>query len=256
MTNKKFTLACLTAATTFTTAQAAVILQYDSLLATSTGDGGISGSATALTRVVSDSTLVASSDDYNLIGNRGTFAAVHGSQAAVAGSFADQNDLLFRFGNGTTAGNGTLNGALNVGHVSLGPYISFTFTAAQDQTLDDFSYHLFNNSGSGTSYGARDSGLFVAVDGGAFAQFGALDTGSTGNGNKGIVSFTDTLALNAGQSVEIRLGFTDRTRTNNDLQAATRIGDVSISASPIPEPSSTALLGLSGLALILRRRKA
>lgn len=235
-------------------AEAATILQYDSLLATSNVDG-VDGSATALTRVASDSTLVSSSSDYNGLGARAAMVGVHNSQSNVEGDLGDQNDLMFRFGNGATAGNGTLNGPLNAGHVGLGPYVSFTFTAAQDITLDNFSYHLFVNSNNAASTAARDSGLYVDVDGGGYAQFGALAL-TDGRGNLGTVSFTDTLAVSSGQVVTMRLGFTDRTRTNNDLQAATRIGDVIISATAIPEPSSTALLGLGGLALILRRRKA
>ena len=230
---------------------AALILAYDSLLPAS------GGSADGLSRIDSqtDVALVASSDVINTIGNRGTLAAIHNSQTNVQGSFGDQNDLLFRFGNSnTTPGNGTLNGAINPGHVGLGPFVAFNYTAATDQTLDQFSAQLQGNSNNGSSYGARDSGLFVSVNGSAFTQFGALDLRG-GSGNFGTVTYTDSVALAAGDVVDIRLGFSDRTRTNNDLQAATRIGDVQIFATPVPEPSSVLLLGLAGISLISKRRR-
>ena len=140
-----------------------------------------------------------------------------------------------------------------MGHVAAGPYVSFNYTAATDQTLDEFSFHLFVNSNNASSYAARDVGLFVSVGGSAYAQFGALDLNG-GRGNLGTVNFVDSLPVAVGEVVDIRLGFTDRTRMQNDLQAATRIGDVQIFASPVPEPSSAFLLGLAGMAFLLRRR--
>ncbi|VGO15672.1 hypothetical protein PDESU_04257 [Pontiella desulfatans] len=231
-------------------AGAGVILSYDSLLPAS------GGSATALSRINSqtDTEFVASSAQFSGIGPRGVMAAIHGSQTNVQGAYGDQNDLMFRFGSSdTTPGDGILSGALSVGHVALGPYVSFSYTAAKNQTLSGFSFHLFNNSNNASSYGARDVGLYVQVAGGGYAQFGDLDTSATGNGNQGIVTFSDSLAVANGELVEFRLGFTDRTRTNNDLQAATRIGDVNISA--IPEPASLGLVAMVGGGIFFVRRR-
>lgn len=230
-------------------ANADLILAYDSLLPAS------GGSATALSRIdsVTDNVLVASSAANNTFGSKAIMAAVHPSQSNVNGTFGDQNDLQFRFGS-NTGGSGTLGGALNAGHAASGPRIDFSYTAAADQTLDEFSFHLFVNSNNASSYAARDVGLFVSVAGEGFAQFGALDLNS-GRGNLGTVVFSDSLSVGAGDLVEFRLAFTDRTRTNNDLQAATRIGDVQISATAIPEPgASLVMLGFAVAAGWRRRR--
>lgn len=239
---------CLLLATP--SADAGVILVYDSLLVAS------GGSSTELSRINSqtDNAFVASSGATSTVGSKGVMAAIHGSQTSVKGAFGDQNDMLYRFGSdGTTAGNGILGGPLTVGHAASGPRLDFSYTAAQAQTLTEFSFNLFNNSNNSTSYGARDTGLFVQIAGGGFFQFGDLFTSPTGNGPQGTVVFSDDFAVGNGDLVEFRLAFTDRTRTNNDLQATTRIGDVQISA--VPEPSA-ALLGGLGLIALLRRRRA
>ena len=147
-----------------------------------------------------------------------------------------------------------LGGALNAGHAASGPRIGFNYVAAHTQLLEEFSFNLFVNSNNGSSYGARDVGLFVQVAGGGFSQFGNLDLNS-GRGNLGNVSFTDSFMVNTGDLVQFRLAFTDRTRTNNDLQAATRIGNVQIFASSVPEPSSLMMIGVGIAGLMTRRRR-
>ncbi|MGB7323279.1 MAG: hypothetical protein WBD31_00300 [Rubripirellula sp.] len=256
MTYLRLPLACLALAASFalatSTANAGVVLAYDSLLPSS------GGSDTALSRIDSqtDSGFVASSQQFNTFGSKAIMAAVHANQTNVQGTNGDQTDLMFRFGSdGTTAGNGILSGALSAAHAASGPRIDFSYTAAQTQTLDEFSFHLFNNSANASVYGARDSGLFVQVAGGGFNQFGDLFTSPTGNGNQGIVTFSDSFAVASGDLVEFRLAFTDRTRTNNDLQAATRIGNVLISASAVPEPSFLAFASVAGLGLVVRRNR-
>ncbi|MDF7825501.1 hypothetical protein P4B35_15850 [Pontiellaceae bacterium B12227] len=217
-------------------ADAGVILSYDSLLPSS------GGSATALSRINSqtDSELVSSSGANNTFGNKAIMAGIHGSQNNVDG-LGDQNDLVFRFGS-TPPGDGILSGPLTAGHAASGPRIDFTYTAAKDQTLTDFSMKFFNNSNNASSYGARDAGLFVSVAGAAYIQFGSLFTSATGNGNHGTVTFSDSVSVGSGDVVNFRLTLTDRTRTNNDPQAGTRIGDVNISA--IAEPASLGLIAM------------
>lgn len=230
-------------------ADAGVILMYDSLLPSS------GGSSTELSRINSqtDNAFVASSAATSTVGNKGVMAGIHGTQSNVQGAFGDQNDMMYRFGSSSTvAGDDILSGALTAGHAASGPRLDFSYTAAQDQTLTTFTFRLFNNSNNASSYGARDVGLFVSVGGGAYTQFGDLFTSATNNGNQGIVAFSDSFAVGNGELVDFRLAFTDRTRTNNDLQAATRIGDVQISA--VPEPSA-ALLGAFGVLALLRRRR-
>jgi hypothetical protein len=77
---------------------------------------------------------------------------------------------------------------------------------------------------------------------------GALD-GATNNSSTFSVS---TGALAGGENIWVRM------RTNPTLAGEVTRGGVDnlqLAFAPVPEPSSTALLGLGGLALILRRRK-
>ncbi|MEN8662286.1 MAG: PEP-CTERM sorting domain-containing protein, partial [Lentimonas sp.] len=238
------------AALTVTTGHAAVILAYDSLLVSS------GGSADALSRInsVTDSAFVTSSQQFNTFGSKAVLASIS-TQTNVQGDNGDQGDMFFRFGS-NTGGSGILSGALNAGHAASGPRIDFSYTAAQAQSLDEFSFHHFVNSNNASSTAARDVGLFVQVAGGGYTQFGNLYLTSA-RGNLGTVSFSGNLAIASGDLVEFRLAFTDRTRTNNDLQAATRIGDVQIFAT-VPEPGAYALVGglLALTAVALRRRQS
>lgn len=97
-------------------------------------------------------------------------------------------------------------------------------------------------------------GAFVGV-GGTFSQFGATDDSPTGNGVQGTVNFADSYTVSSGQTVDVRLAFTDKTSIVSNLQAATRVGSFSVSAEVIPEPS-VALLGGLGLLTLLRRRRS
>ncbi len=101
------------------------------------------------------------------------------------------------------------------------------------------SFKLYNNSNSGSSYSARDVAMFVRIGTtGAFTQFG--------NHGRCPPSGTESCAPSAspavstslvGQTVEIRLAFTDRTRTNQDAQGATRVGSIDISAVAFNPPT-------------------
>lgn len=61
------------------------------------------------------------------------------------------------------------------------------------------------------------------------------------------VSFVATGAQATGQTLGVYLGVTSGTQAEWD--------NVRLTITPVPEPSSAALLGLGGLALVLRRRK-
>ncbi|MGJ8658193.1 MAG: PEP-CTERM sorting domain-containing protein [Akkermansiaceae bacterium] len=166
------------------------------------------------------------------------------------------DDISFNFGGSGNAYDATTN-ALTVANINSNPYLGMSFTSVQDMTLDSLSFNLSVNSGGG-GYAARDVGLFVSLDSGVFTQFGDL-VNNTGTGNQGIQTFTQAgYNIASGQTVELRLLFTDKTNSsaaNDNIQGGTRVGNIEIFASPVPEPSSVALLGLGGLALIMRRRK-
>lgn len=197
-----------------THAEAGTILYYDS------------NSGTALERIASetDASFVASSDATTSLGTGVTFVSAHGSQATTV-TLGTGNDLMFRFGTGAYADD-------TATALADQKWLGTSFVAAQDLNLEELTFKLYNNSNSGSSYSARDVGLYVRIGTvGGFTQFGAIDDSATGNGDQGTITFTDTFTVLSGQTVQLRLAFTDRTRTNEDAQAATRIGSIDISAA-------------------------
>ncbi|MGJ8643647.1 MAG: Ig-like domain-containing protein [Luteolibacter sp.] len=203
-------------------ADAGTILYYDS----------VSGrTSNALDRLDSqtDADFVTSSSATTSLGSNAVFSAEHASQTVVQG-LGDGLDKQFRFGS-SSGGAGTMAGPLSVAHMANGPYIEMSFTAAQDLILNELSFNLYNNSANASIYGARDAALFVKVSSDNFSQFGESFTSPTNNGNQGTVNFSDTREVAKGDLVVLRIAFTDRTRSQNDNQAATRIGAINISAS-------------------------
>jgi hypothetical protein len=99
-------------------------------------------------------------------------------------------------------------------------------------------------NGGAVLFDGSISGDFVS-DAGDFVSFNSA--GSTLTANFG-GSFADLTAI----TNQFAAGFVDT--TGNGL-AATDNSDGTYTISVVPEPSTTALLGLGGLALILRRRK-
>lgn len=242
---------------------AATILQYDSITNTANNSG--LGQLGALNV---DGAFVSSELSY--IGSDGTTVQGVGSVADYGGAAAPANATTVNGGATTQravttvgpAGSGDVafemnpNGALSgstADSLAGGNFIFFTFTAAQDFELTELSALSDPNNGSNRN-GARTAGAFVSVNGGSFTQFGSDFTLNT-NGLRTNL-FTDTLLISSADTVEVRLAFTDELFSSG-FQAATRVGSISVigEAVVIPEPSSTALLGLGGLALILRRRK-
>ena len=226
--------------------EASIVLVYDSL---SLASGGSTAELSEITSQT-DSSLVSTSNSFSMVGSEVAGGFVHSSQSNTTGAFSDQNDLNFRFGSNPEV---QLTDSDVSGSLASGNYIEFGYTAAQAQILDGFDYNLQANSANGTTYAARDSGLFVSVNSGAFTQFGATDQGS--NGINGNVSFTDAVTVSSGDVITYRLAFADKTNISQNLQSATRIGNVRISATAVPEPTSLAVLGIGALALMTRRRR-
>lgn len=239
-------LACLATSGALSTLHAAVILQYDSATA----------SANALSIVgTTDTALVSAAAATSTLGANSAFAS-RNTQTQVQGA-GDQGDLQFRFGVTNANGGGTVIGNDFDAALAGGSFIEFSFTAAANITLDNLDFDLFVNSQNGSNYAARDAALFVDVAGAGFNQFGSSDTSATGNGGQGTITFSDSVDALTGDVITYRIAFTDRTNGSTNNQSATRVGNVQISGfATVPEPSSTALLGLGGLALVMRRRKA
>ena len=229
------------------TASAAVILTYKSAT-TVNGPLPATVDGVQLASSFNDAAFVTSFDATTSTDAATLSRTNNTNSTAGLGNTSPNLDLAFNFGGAMRVTNGTASN-------STGAHIGTNFVAAQSLTLTDFSVRTDPNNG-GNNFGARDITLFVSVAGGTFTQFG--DMINRGNNNLQSNTFTDSVSVAAGETVEFRAVFTDfGSQSANNLQSFTRVGDINISADValIPEPSSTALLGLGGLALILRRRK-
>ena len=156
---------------------------------------------------------------------------------------------------------------------------SFTFDLFLDGTLDDGSSGLQLSSNGGTSILIRGDDTAANSTGTiAFSLTNVVETTATGKTlvldgiaggrfsnfqNVTTKSFLADRTYNSdvdgpGGTGEFQLNF-DNLATSNLIDgsgtANFRMHDVDLQLSAVPEPSSTALLGLGGLALMMRRRR-
>ena len=95
--------------------------------------------------------------------------------------------------------------------------------------------------------GTQTVTLIQTVGGGATATTPTLTTDGVGLD----VAYFDVTGIQDGDTFQVRV----TKGTASPVVAWTMIGGVTFDTVAVPEPSTTALLGLGGLALILRRRK-
>jgi len=228
----------------------AVVLVYDST-------NPVTGSVDGLDPTGDTLDLITSETDITLVSSANTTISVGGGVQNVYTIGNGQNnttnlgggdDVLFLFG----AVDSSLTSPITTTTVAdTGEWIGTTYVAAADQEITEVSFDIFVNNFNGNA--ARDSGAFFSVNGAGFTQFGNL-IDNNGTGNIGDQTFTDTLLISAGDTVELRIGFSDASTTGGPAARHTRIGSLQISAEAVPEPS-TAALGLLGLSLIIGRRR-
>ena len=151
----------------------------------------------------------------------------------------------------------------------FGASITGSVTPGSNSAVDGRQYVHFNDGGSGA--GGAIAQTFDTVMGTeytvAFSIAGGDFDGSShqiiADAGGGLGGLTQAATNNEYTSHSFNFTATGASTTltfTDDLQAGGASSDlmldgVSVTALPIPEPSSTALLGLGGLALILRRRK-
>jgi len=189
------------------------------------------------------------------------------------------------FANGGTAGNTT---AVGGGYFSGGQ----STTTMRDRTVSAFNTgyegitgatnRVFDNTGSGPETITTISGLTTGQYNVYAVYLYADPNGGQGTNSMGlqaklngavdgtvynVLNITEKMALNTNTSWAVGLapigttaagatGFTvnlDDAETANPAQS--RVDYIGVAYTAVPEPSSAALLGLGGLALILRRRK-
>ena len=122
------------------------------------------------------------------------------------------------------------------------PVLTFDLGSAQD--LTDFVYWGYNNGGTGNE--ASVFNLTFSTDNSTFGSLVIFDQSG--------------LALGLGTPATLSLGSTInaqyvRVEMTDNQGGIDRVGLGEVKFIAVPEPSSTALLGLGGLALLLRRRK-
>jgi hypothetical protein len=148
---------------------------------------------------------------------------------------------------------------LNNGTVSGNLDFTITNNGTVDIDLDSFHFdsYAFRANAARTYEIEVLSGDLTA---GVVFTSAALVIPATGNVNPANhVDYDHSLAgladhtLAAGESAVIRLAFSGGTGSGGGHHLF--VDNIAVSGDLVPEPSSAALLGLGGLALILRRRK-
>ena len=117
-----------------------------------------------------------------------------------------------------------------------------------------FESLVYNDQGRANSFDfsySTDGTSYTSVAGGSFTSVEVADGSpawTTG------ASYSDTISASVASGGSLYLRWTGNDVSGGGSRDEFALDDVSVGES-IPEPSSTALLGLGGLALILRRRK-
>ena len=130
-------------------------------------------------------------------------------------------------------------------------YLEFTITGdvPGSVNIETISISQWRNGA-----GAVDGMAFeVSVDSGGFALYDQILVDSNAGNGPSFDTFTFTEAISGADSVAIR--FAPR-NVNVGSTGNIHINNIQVSGlvTPIPEPGSMALIGLSGLALLRRRR--
>jgi len=144
--------------------------------------------------------------------------------------------------------------------MTLTPSMSFTVsiddTVEVDLTNLAFDYGYFSSAGSNTTIDwnlTLSTGSSSSSSGGDYTHNGVANFQQFGSGNalilSGLTGLTDT-------TVTFTWLF-DSSKSNNIGVQSHFLDNIALTGTvtPVPEPSTTAILGLGGLALLFRRRK-
>jgi hypothetical protein len=129
-----------------------------------------------------------------------------------------------------------------------------TFDLEGNYDLSSLTVWNYNEAGASTSRGANNVEILVASTvGGTFTSLGNF-TFEEAPGDATTV-FGEDHALTAAAADNTRLIRFNITSNHGDSNNFAGLSEVRFDGTAVPEPTTTALLGLGGLALILRRRK-
>lgn len=147
--------------------------------------------------------------------------------------------------------------------IASGYFWSFTLenTGPQSFTLDDLTFtHEFSNP-----FGTLQSRAFLLSSESGFAvgdQLGVGEIlGSTTASSSETISLAALSSLDAGESTEFRLYITDNSTSNGTSSGNRfhRMLDVTVNgtavATPVPEPSTATLFGLTSFGFLAYRRR-
>ena len=208
-----------------------------------------------------DNGLAASTSDANVTAN--TFTSGAGISGAGESGWSSSTDTLFAKTSATTTTSLIVGTA-----ISADDYLSVTIgvDSGYYMDLDSFTldYGYTNDSGP---FGAKNlkAYIFSSVDG--FVDAGDILTDRTnsttvtdnsvqfpGSSPNMTVDLSVYNYVWSGGEIEFRIYLADDTNTSAYVH---RIDNVTLNGivAVVPEPSSTALLGLGGLAVLLRRKR-
>ena len=130
-----------------------------------------------------------------------------------------------------------------------------TFDLEDNYDLSSFTVWNYNESGA-TARGANGVTVSVASsEGGSFTALAGITTFTIAPGDA-VTVFGETFDLTAlAAAGNVRLLRIDITSSHGGDFDFAGLSEIRFDGEAVPEPTTTALLGLGGLALILRRRK-
>ena len=164
-------------------------------------------------------------------------------------NFASEGTRSMRIrGTSSTSGEGTAQNTEFVVSATVAFNLSFDWNArANWLTTDAIAYTLFTTSDN-TSSGTITTIAEGSVDGNITNTAVTINESFTGIGT--------VAGASVGQQLWIEFAYDlSSYAVDKTTDANARVDNVVLTAIAVPEPSSAALLGLGGLALILRRRK-
>lgn len=196
----------------------------------------------------------------NFTSHGGTTVSIASSAITAGielGSGSISEDPLLPFADGSTNAFEVAGDSVNYAVVDQRPdtvttsnYFTFVFTTDAARTITGATAEVNRIRATG------DIHLSAAMGNGSFDIYeedvlvGSLSTvyGTLGGGGDKTVTYMGSIALDASTTYTARF-------TSLAGGAAGTVGFKSFDVQAIPEPSSAALIGLGGFALILRRRK-